>query len=114
MAQINENYLGHHGSTDVITFQYIAPALKEKVFGDVFICIDQADIFASEYNTSTQSEVLRYLIHSILHLQGYDDIDDEDRKIMKYHENKWVKWGKNKLNTELINLVQARKNEKTV
>ncbi len=102
MARVNEKYLGHEGSTDVITFQYLQHPQKDILFGDVFICIDEAHYYAKEFHTTPQSETLRYLIHSILHLQDFDDIDPSDRKIMKSHENKWVKWIENQLDMEHI------------
>ncbi len=102
MARVNEKYLGHAGSTDVITFQYLQHPQKDILFGDVFICIDEAHYYAKEFHTTPQSEILRYLIHSILHLQDFDDIDPSDRKIMKSHENKWVKWIENQLDMEHI------------
>ena len=102
MARVNEKYLGHAGSTDVITFQYLQQPQKDILFGDVFICIDEAHYYAKEFHTTPQSETLRYLIHSILHLQDFDDIDPSDRKIMKSHENKWVKWIESQLNMDLI------------
>ncbi|MBQ7590346.1 MAG: rRNA maturation RNase YbeY [Verrucomicrobia bacterium] len=102
MACVNEKYLGHEGSTDVITFQYLQHPQKDILFGDVFICIDEAHYYAKEFQTTPQSETLRYLIHSILHLQDFDDIDPTDRKIMKSHENKWVKWIESQLNMDQI------------
>ena len=102
MARVNEKYLSHEGSTDVITFQYLQHPQKDILFGDVFICIDEAHYYAKEFHTTPQSETLRYLIHSILHLQDFDDIDPTDRKIMKSHENKWVKWIETKLDMEQI------------
>lgn len=102
MARVNEKYLGHEGPTDVITFQYLQHPQKDILFGDVFICIDEAHYYAKEFHTTPQSETLRYLIHSILHLQDFDDIDPSDRKIMKSHENKWVKWIENQLDMEHI------------
>ena len=102
MARVNEKYLGHEGSTDVITFQYLQHPQKDILFGDVFICIDEAHYYAKEFHTTPQSETLRYLLHSILHLQDFDDIDPADRKIMKSHENKWVKWIEFQLNMDQI------------
>lgn len=102
MARVNEKYLGHEGPTDVITFQYLQHPQKDILFGDVFICIDEAHYYAKEFHTTPQSETLRYLIHSILHLQDFDDIDPSDRKIMKSHENKWVKWIENQLDMKHI------------
>ena len=92
MAQFNEKFLGHPGSTDVITFQYSQRAEKNSLVGDVLICIDAAFTHAELYNTTPQSEVLRYVIHSILHLQGFNDHTASEQKLMKEYEDKWLSW----------------------
>ncbi len=102
MAADNAKYMGHEGSTDVITLQYKQVEQKEQLFGDVIICIDEAILYAEEYSTTPQSEIIRYLIHSILHLQGYNDINPSDRKIMKRHENKWVKWAEERITSKIL------------
>ncbi|MCK9316023.1 MAG: rRNA maturation RNase YbeY [Verrucomicrobia bacterium] len=102
MAHYNEKFLGHQGSTDVITFQYAQTVKKDSLFGDVLICMDDAFTQAKLFNTTPQSETLRYIIHSILHLQGFDDLSPVERKLMKKHENKWVKWLEMHVKTETL------------
>lgn len=102
MAYYNEKFLGHQGSTDVITFQYAQTVKKNSLFGDVLICIDDAFTQAKLFNTTPQSETLRYIIHSILHLQGFDDLSPLERKLMKKHENKWVTWLERHVKTETL------------
>ena len=95
MARINETFLQHDGSTDVITFDYsdnVLPAsCRQHVHGEIFICIDDAMAQAREFHTSWQSEIPRYVIHGILHLVGYDDIRPADRRKMKREENRLLK-----------------------
>ena len=102
MAYYNEKFLGHQGSTDVITFQYAQTVKKDSLFGDVLICMDDTFTHARLFNTTPQSETLRYIIHSILHLQGFDDLTAVDRKLMKIHENKWVNWLEQHVKTETL------------
>ena len=98
MARINETFLQHEGSTDVITFDYAdnvlsasrrqiksdIPARRRKhIHGEIFICIDDALKQAKEFRTSWQSELARYVIHGVLHLRGFDDIGAADRRKMK-------------------------------
>jgi probable rRNA maturation factor len=106
MSRINQTFLQHDGSTDVITFDYAdnvrlasrrqidsnPPADRRKrVHGEIFICIDDAKAQAKEFRTTWQSELTRYVIHGVLHLRGYDDIRIADRRKMKREENRLLK-----------------------
>jgi probable rRNA maturation factor len=97
MARLNETFLQHRGSTDVITFDYSENPKPEtrnpKLFlhGEIFICIDDAMTQARQFRTSWQSELARYIIHGVLHLRGFDDIRPADRRKMKREENRLLK-----------------------
>ncbi len=101
MTQLNEKFLRHHGSTDVITFDYadaggqhFVTAQKVRatirrcppLHGDIFICVDEAVRQARRFRTRWQSEIVRYLVHGVLHLQGHDDSRTGARRKMKREE----------------------------
>jgi probable rRNA maturation factor len=90
MARINQTFLQHEGSTDVITFDY-ADNSTLSIHGELFICIDDAMAQAREFRTTWQSELARYVIHGVLHLRGYDDIRAGPRREMKREENRLLK-----------------------
>ncbi|MGZ4965244.1 MAG: rRNA maturation RNase YbeY [Limisphaerales bacterium] len=90
MARLNEQFLQHEGSTDVITFNYREGKKSGPVLGEIFICVDDAIEQAKEFNTTWQSEVVRYVVHGILHLLGYDDLKPDLRRTMKREENRYV------------------------
>jgi rRNA maturation RNase YbeY len=90
MARINEQYLQHEGSTDVITFNYREGKKVGPVLGEIFICIEDAIKQAKEFRTTWQSEVVRYVAHGVLHLLGYDDLKPDFRRVMKREENRLV------------------------
>jgi rRNA maturation RNase YbeY len=90
MARINEQYLQHEGSTDVITFNYREGKKVGPVLGEIFICIEDAIKQAKEFRTTWQSEVVRYVVHGVLHLLGYDDLKPDLRRVMKREENRLV------------------------
>jgi rRNA maturation RNase YbeY len=90
MARINEHYLQHEGSTDVITFNYREGKKNGPVLGEIFVCVDDAIKQAKEFRTTWQSEVVRYVVHGVLHLLGYDDLKPGLRRIMKREENRLV------------------------
>jgi probable rRNA maturation factor len=90
MARINEQFLQHEGSTDVITFNYREGKKRTAVLGEIFICIDDAIKQAKEFRTTWQSEIVRYVVHGVLHLLGYDDLKPDLRRVMKREENRYV------------------------
>ena len=94
MAEINEAHMHHEGPTDVITFDYGENGTRntQHVFhGEIFICIDVAVTQAREFRTTWQSEVVRYIIHALLHLCGHDDLQPAARRKMKRVENRLVR-----------------------
>ena len=96
MALVNWNFLQHAGSTDVITFDHTEErkaksGKRKQLHGELFICVDDAAIQAKEFQTSWQSEVVRYIVHGILHLLGYDDLKPHLRRVMKREENRLVR-----------------------
>ena len=88
MADANQRYLQHSGSTDVITFNY--GSTPDCLRGDILISVPDAWRQALEFQTTGEAELLRYLIHGMLHLQGFDDLSPSDRRRMKVRENRLV------------------------
>ena len=88
MADLNETWLNHRGSTDVITFDYCEPERPHRLAGEIFVCIPVAIAQSKQFKTSWQSEIVRYVVHGILHLAGYDDRTTRERRDMKRIENR--------------------------
>lgn len=57
-------------------------------FGDMALCLKQTKRQAKEFGVSVESEIKKLVIHSMLHLMGYDHIEDDDYDIMKKEEEK--------------------------
>jgi len=96
MAEINWQFLRHEGSTDVITFNYSNSefGIRNSEFksqGEIFICVDEAILQAKKFKTNWQSEIVRYVIHGVLHLLGDDDLHAAARKKMKREENRLLR-----------------------
>lgn len=97
MTRLNETFLQHSGSTDVITFDYseksrlIPRPSTIPLHGEIFICIDDTIAQARQFRTSWQSELARYVIHGVLHLRGFDDIRPAARRKMKREENRLLR-----------------------
>ena len=77
--------MNHYFSTDIITFDYSED--KNKIDGEIFISIDEAELNASNFKVHLKNEITRLIIHGILHLIGYDDQQKKDKIIMKRMEN---------------------------
>ena len=83
---MNREYRGVDRVTDVISF-----ALEDnsdlvyneiRVLGDIFICIPQMKRQANEYGHSEKRELALLTVHGMLHLLGYDHMNEEDEKEM--------------------------------
>ena len=91
MARLNETFLGHQGSTDVITFNHQEKGDPRHLYGEIFISVDDAVIQARQFRACLPSELTRYLIHGVLHLEGFDDGSPASRRAMKRRENSLLK-----------------------
>ena len=90
MARVHEQFMNIAGSTDVITFDHGSEP-PATVHGEIFISVVDAITQARDFKTTWQSEVARYLIHGILHLLGFDDLQAAKRRKMKQAENRLMK-----------------------
>lgn len=100
IKEINRDFRGIDKVTDVLSFPQFEStdeilaeiegdeALVDIPLGDVVICLDQAERQSKEYGTSIRREVTYLFVHSVLHLLGYDHIDEEDRSLMRTREEK--------------------------
>jgi probable rRNA maturation factor len=94
MAEVNRQFLQHEGPTDVITFDHcdVASGVKRPALhGELFVCIDEAVLQAKQFGTSWQAELVRYIVHGVLHLFGHDDLKTASRRKMKREENRLLR-----------------------
>ena len=83
ITRLNEQFLNHLGPTDVIAFDYAEPGQSGALHGEVFVCVDEALAQAPRFHVSWQTELVRYIVHGVLHLRGYDDHRTGNRRRMK-------------------------------
>jgi rRNA maturation RNase YbeY len=106
MTELNITFLGHAGSTDVISFDHTdelddgklargaplppfpSPPITGSLHGEIFISVDDAVAQAGRFRATWQAEIVRYLAHGILHLEGYNDTVPDARRTMKREENR--------------------------
>lgn len=89
LKKINSEFLKHEYFTDVITFNY---NVKKRISGDIFISADRVKDNANTYNIKFKKELARVMIHGVLHLIGYDDKTEKDKKLMEKNENEFLKF----------------------
>ncbi len=88
--EVNRQFLGHDYYTDIITFDYSTPSVLN---GDIFISLDTVRSNAEQLNISFDAELLRILIHGVLHLTGQGDKTPETKAQMTAKEEKALaKW----------------------
>ena len=90
IARLNETYVRHPGVTDVITFDYTESA-EEGLSGEIFVCLPVAVSQARRFRTTWPSELVRYIVHGVLHLLGHNDHRHEARRRMKAAEDALVR-----------------------
>lgn len=89
MAKLNEKFRGVKEPTDVLAFPLGGEFIStENLLGEVVISIDKAEEQARERGHSLEGELALLTIHGVLHLVGYSDEDEEQRKIMQDKEKK--------------------------
>lgn len=84
---MNKQYLGHDYYTDIITFDYVE---DKYVSGDMFISYDRIVDNALKFNVSRETELLRVMIHGVMHLVGYDDQTDEQEAEIHRKEDFYI------------------------
>ena len=89
---LNRDWLGHDYDTDVVSFPLDPDARdRQEVDGEIYVDLDTAAERAPEFGTGMEEEALRYVVHGLLHLLGYDDHSDAERATMRRLEDRYLK-----------------------
>lgn len=84
ILKTNRQFLAHDYYTDIITFDY---SRGKHISGDMVISLDTVRTNAQRVGEGYERELLRVIIHGILHLLGVKDKGDGEREIMEQREN---------------------------
>lgn len=77
MTGINEKYTGRRGATDVLSFP-LGRDLRGGIWsGEILISLDRAARQAKEKGVTLTNEVIRLLVHAMVHLGGHDHYDPD-------------------------------------
>ncbi|HOB76548.1 MAG TPA: rRNA maturation RNase YbeY [Phycisphaerae bacterium] len=88
IADLHERFMGLPGPTDVLTFDLRDDPDQAEIEGEITISVDTARRQARQYRAGQTEELLRYVIHGVLHLSGYDDDTPARRRRMRREENR--------------------------
>jgi len=83
---LSKRFLRADHETDVIAFPY-----EKGPFGDIFVSLPMARYNAARFGETYKSEVLRLIVHGLLHLLGYSDHGKKEKKIMWDRQEKLVR-----------------------
>ena len=91
MTELNGEYRGKEGPTDVLSFECdelcdVIDPDEPIMLGDVVIAPEVAEAQAAEYGHTVEEELNLLLVHGVLHLLGYDHEDDADAEVMQARE----------------------------
>ncbi len=90
--ELNREYRGVDRPTDVLSFPQFEdleeeiPEVGEICLGDVVICREKAEEQAEEFEHSFERELVYLFTHSVLHLLGYDHMEEDEKKVMRQRE----------------------------
>ena len=84
ILDVNRQFLNHDYYTDIITFDYCRGRM---VRGDMYISLDTVATNAEAVGEPYHRELLRVIVHGVLHLCGINDKGPGEREIMEAHEN---------------------------
>ena len=87
ILDINKKYLNHHFYTDIITFDQ---SEGDTVSGEMYISVDTVRTNAETYHVDFRNELLRVMLHGLLHLCGYKDQTASEQREMRAKENQYL------------------------
>lgn len=87
LLKINIEHLNHDFYTDIITFELNEDDI---VIGDIYISIDRVKDNAKKQGTTFTNELMRILIHGVMHLCGYKDKTKKDAALMREKEDYYL------------------------
>ena len=91
IRELNRDYRDVDRETDVLSFPQFEsvenmPEFGELCLGDVVICLDKVEEQAKEFGHSFERELIYLFVHSLLHLLGYDHMEEGEKQEMRQRE----------------------------
>jgi probable rRNA maturation factor len=86
LLELNMRHLNHNTYTDIISFPYS----YEPISGEIYISLERVLDNSRQYNTGFEKELLRVIVHGLLHFCGYFDENKKDKNIMRKKEDHYL------------------------
>jgi probable rRNA maturation factor len=87
MRELNNDYRGKDKPTNVLSFPMELPEeVGINILGDLALCDEVIEMEAKQQDKPAEAHWAHMLVHGMLHLQGYDHIDDADAEVMEAKE----------------------------
>lgn len=97
LLEMNKSYLNHDYFTDIITFNYNN---KDIISGDIFISVETVQNNSIQFSQTFNNELLRVIIHGILHLLGFNDKTKEEEILIHTKEDEALEFFHSKFSLE--------------
>ncbi len=92
IRRLNRKWRGVDAPTDVLSFPQLTeddlqgPVIRPVLLGDIVLSLESAARQAEEYGHSLEREILYLFTHGLLHLLGYDHLEEDERQRMRVRE----------------------------
>ena len=92
ICDLHKEYFDDPSVTDCISFPMMDSKIDigYKILGEIFVCPQTAIDYAQKHRVCPYEECTLYLIHGLLHLMGYDDLQSEQRAKMRRAEKRYM------------------------
>ncbi|MBR9868924.1 MAG: rRNA maturation RNase YbeY [Oceanospirillales bacterium] len=85
--ELNHQYRGKDSSTNVLSFPFEMPeGIELELLGDLVVCAEVVDREAREQNKPLFNHWCHMVVHGVLHLLGFDHINNDDAEEMEQLE----------------------------
>ncbi|HEY1685714.1 MAG TPA: rRNA maturation RNase YbeY [Tepidisphaeraceae bacterium] len=88
MSRLHKDFMGIAGPTDVLTFEIARSRAGHVIMGEIVVCLPIAQKQAKARHIPVSHELLLYTLHGMLHLSGYDDLNQRDFERMHKEEDR--------------------------
>jgi probable rRNA maturation factor len=88
VRKLNKEFLKHNYNTDVISFDWDG---DENINGEIYISVETVKLNSLNYKVSYKSELVRVIVHGVLHLCGYNDKSIKEKEEIRRREDYWLR-----------------------
>lgn len=85
---LNHRFRGKDRPTNVLSFPADSPLVEEPELGDIVLCAPVIAAEAAEQGKTARAHWAHMVVHGVLHLCGYDHIDDDEARVMEAAERR--------------------------